>query len=321
MKILIIRLSSIGDIVLTTPVMRCIKNIHPQAQIHYVCKSAFMPILQPNPYIDTLHEYKPDNIRELQNEHFDYIIDLQNNHRSRTLCRQLHCPTRHLNKLNIRKWLLVHFKINTLPPVHIVDRYLDTARILPFAIENDQQGLDFFLTEDDYNCTQNLQKNSFLAIAIGSQHYTKEIPIQKIVNICNSTSGHIVLLGGKTDINKAQSIIQQVHKPITNLCGLLSIRESAAVIQHAAFLITGDTGLMHIGAALHTTVISVWGNTTPLFGMYPYMPQQPEKYYIIENKHLHCRPCSKLGYAHCPKKHFKCMNFINEQEIINILHE
>lgn len=319
MKILIIRLSSIGDIVLTTPVLRCIKKARPDIHIHYMCKPAFVSILQPNPYIDRLHEYG-QNMSDLKNEHFDYIIDLQNNHRSRMVCRQLHCPAKHLHKLNFKKWLLVHFKINILPHKHIVDRYMDTARILPFDIENDRLGLDFFLTEEDETIADSLPSQPYLAIAVGSQHYTKELPSQKIINICNQTTLPIVLLGGKTDMEKSQAIVNQCNRPVTNLCGQLSIRQSAAAVKHAKYLLTGDTGLMHIGAALHTTVISVWGNTTPSLGMYPYMPDTPEKYHIIENKHLTCRPCSKLGYKACPHKHFKCMTTINEQDILHILH-
>ena len=320
MKILVIRLSSIGDIVLTTPVLRCIKKTQPDSCIHYMCKPAFVSILQTNPYIDHLHEYGEET-EKLQNEHFDYIIDLQNNHRSRQICRHLHCPVQHLNKLNLKKWLLVHFKINTLPHKHIVDRYLETAQILPFPIVNDQQGLDFFLNPEDEAAVATLPAQAYLAIAVGSQHYTKEIPLQKLINICRQTSLPIVLLGGKNDIKKAQIIVEQCNKHIFNLCGLLNIRQSAAVVKHAKYLLTGDTGMMHIGAALHTTVISVWGNTTPAFGMYPYMPNMPEKYHIIENKHLTCRPCSKLGYKACPHKHFKCMNSLNEQDILHLLHE
>ena len=320
MKILIIRLSSIGDIVLTSPVLRCIKKAQPNTQIHYLTKPAFVSLLKNNSYIDKIHEYHTNITTELIQENFDYIIDLQNNFRTLKITKKLHVPTSRLQKLNFKKWLLVHMKINRLPHIHIVDRYLACTDKLPFILTNDGKGLDFFLTEEDFVPIDYLLSEPFIAIAMGSQHETKQIPIEKLIDICRQISHKIVLLGGKNDDNKAEMLRKNLPaQQIDNLCGKLTINQSAACISKARILLTGDTGLMHIAAALHTPIVSVWGNTVPIFGMYPYMPDK--LYDIIENNNLKCRPCSKLGFKHCPQKHFKCMNDIDNNLIIKAINE
>ena len=323
MKILIIRFSSIGDIVLTTPIVRCIKKQFPQAEVHFLCKPPFANLMDNNPYIQKIHFFdkaETQLIASLQRENFDYLIDLQNNYRSRKLCRNLKRPSAHFPKLNIQKWLLVNLKINKLPALHVVDRYFTATQLLPVSVENDGQGLDFFLNSKDYEkinaCTI---PPPFVAVAMGSRHKTKQLPLPMLVKICKKINHPIVLLGGVSDTESANYLCSQVDKSITNLCGKLSLRESAACINLSKVLLCGDTGLMHIAAALGKPLVSVWGNTVPAFGMYPYMPLHPDRYRIIENANLRCRPCSKLGFEKCPKKHFKCMNEIDEELLMQTI--
>jgi len=352
MKILIIRFSSIGDIVLTTPIIRCVRKQIPNAEIHFLCKQEYENVIETNPYITQIHFFNKKNPhfwKELQGEKFDYIIDLQNNHRSRKLCRKLKVPHAHFPKLNVKKWLLVNFKINKLPNIHVVDRYFAATKQLPIktlrhaelvsaspcfqeiagqarndggVVKNDGQGLDFFILNKDYEKikTYDIPPN-FVTIAMGSQHKTKQLPFPMLVEICKRISQRIVLLGGKNDVESANELCLQVGKKTLNLCGQLTLRESAACIDLSKILLTGDTGLMHIAAALNKPIVSVWGNTVPAFGMYPYMPQHPGYYHIIENENLRCRPCSKLGFEKCPKKHFKCMNEIDIKRILKPLNK
>ncbi|MCL2131198.1 MAG: glycosyltransferase family 9 protein [Lentimicrobiaceae bacterium] len=322
MKILIIRFSSIGDIVLTTPIVRCVKKQIPQAEIHFLCKSEYKNLVETNPYIQKIHLFdkKVHIFEQLQTENFDYIIDLQNNHRSRKLCRKLKTPHAHFPKLNIQKWLLVNFKINRLPNIHVVDRYFAATKRLPVSVKNDNQGLDFFIENEDYEKINAYNiPQPFITIAMGSRHKTKQLSLPMLAEICKKINHHIVLLGGEEDVEAANYLCSQVGKNSTNLCGKLSLRESAACIDLSKTLLTGDTGLMHIAAARNKPIVSVWGNTVPAFGMYPYMPQCPDNYHIIENTNLKCRPCSKLGFEKCPKKHFKCMNEVDIEQIINLL--
>ena len=179
--------------------------------------------------------------------------------------------------------------------------------------------MDFFIPKKDKVNLNELpvtHQNEYIAFAIGAQHSTKRLPIEKIISICQKINHPIILLGGKEDSETAQKIANAVGELVYNACGKYNINQSAALVKQSKTLITHDTGLMHIGAALGVKIISVWGNTIPAFGMYPYYPNNPEKFVIIENKNLTCRPCSKLGYDKCPKKHFKCMQDIDEGKIV-----
>ncbi len=315
MKILIIRFSSIGDIVLTTPVIRCLKTQVKDAEIHFLSKEIFSDLLVNNPYIDKLHllnkSFK-DTLSQLKEENFDYIIDLHNNIRTFRVKINLRKKSASFNKLNLKKWLLVQFKINLLPEIHIVERYFETCKY--FNITNDNKGLDFFIPDDEYVSKNQLPKNfhvNFGVLVIGGKHFTKQIPDTILIELCKTTKIPLILLGGKEDRIKAEQIRKQAeNSDIFNACGSFSINQSASIIEQSQLVITSDTGLMHIASAFNKKIISVWGNTVPEFGMYPYLPNK-QKAEIIENKNLKCRPCSKIGFEKCPKNHFDCMNKID----------
>ena len=321
-KFLIIRFSSIGDIVLTSPVVRILKNQVEGAEIHFLTKPQYLSLVENNPYIDKIHTLKPklsDTITDLRNEFFDYIIDLHHNIRTHRIKSALKLVAFSFDKLNKEKWIYVNFKKNRLPDVHIVDRYLNTIKL--FDIKNDNKGLDFFIPEKDKVDTLkfNLSNNKYAAFVIGAKHFTKKMPEQKIINLCNNINLPVVLLGGKEDSEKGEIIKNNSKAEIYNSCGNFNINQSASIIKQASFVITHDTGLMHIAAAFKKNIISIWGNTVPEFGMYPYLAGIKSK--IFEIKNLKCRPCSKIGFSKCPKKHFKCMNNIDNQEIIDYINK
>lgn len=316
MKILIIRFSSIGDIVLTTPVIRCLKQQLDGAEIHYLTKKSFASILNSNPYVDKLHllsDTLSTTIKELEAENFDYIIDLHNNLRTRLLKLQLNVKAQSFDKLNLKKFLFVNFKINVLPAKHIVDRYLDTVAFL--GVKNDGQGLDYFFSaQHDLESLLPDTHQKYTGLVIGAQHATKRLPVHKLIEICRTASQLVVLLGGKEDAERGEEIRQASPENVFNACGKYSLEESAFLVKHAQQIISHDTGLMHIAAAFDKPIISVWGNTVPEFGMYPY---KVSRHQILEVKGLKCRPCSKIGYKKCPLGHFKCMN---EQKTDSITH-
>jgi ADP-heptose:LPS heptosyltransferase len=315
-KFLIIRFSSIGDIVLTTPVIRCLKNQVAGAEVHYLTKPGFASILQHNPYIDQLHLLdKPifEKAHELKQLGFDYIIDLHNNLRTRIFKSILDLPAFSFDKLNIEKSILVNLKINTLPDVHIVERYLETLNT--FDVTNDEEGLDYFLPKDFlFNPSITLPQH-FIAFAIGAQHATKRLPNEKIIDICRQINQPIVLLGGKEDMANGESITTQSGAHVINLCGKLSLHESAYAVSVCDTVITHDTGLMHIAAAFKKPVVSVWGNTVPEFGMTAYYGKYQIRNLKFEIRNLSCRPCSKIGFTECPKQHFNCMKLQNTMAI------
>ena len=325
MKFLILRFSSIGDIVLTTPVIRCLRLQMPEAEIHFLSRQNFRDVLEHNPYINKNIFYKDDVdevISELKKEKYDYIIDLHHNIRSLRVKRALKTKSFSFNKLNIEKWLIVNLKINRLPQQHIVDRYLET--ISSFGIKNDGQGLDYFISAKEEKVIEKLPEafgKNFIAWAIGAHHATKQLPIEKMISIARKIKLPVVILGGKEDINKSNELIKHFQSPVFNGCGIFSINESAAIIKHAQHVLTHDTGMMHIAAAFRKNIISVWGNTIPEFGMSPYLPAAfATNSLIVQVNNLSCRPCSKIGFQKCPKGHFKCMKEINENEIIKHLH-
>ncbi len=307
MKILIIRFSSIGDIVLTTPVIRCLKQQVEGVEVHYLTKKAFNSLLANNPYIDKIHllnDKISETVSELEEEKFDYIIDLHNNLRTRLIKLRLNVKAKSFDKLNLKKFLLVNFKINTLPTKHIVDRYLETVSFL--GVKNDGQGLDYFFNQEhDLTSLLPVSYRQYIGLVIGAQHATKRLPVSKLIEICRKLNQPVVLLGGKDDSERGEEICLKSGNLVFNGCGKFSLDESAFLVKNAQQIISHDTGLMHIAAAFDKKIISVWGNTVPEFGMYPYMVTEQK---IMEVKGLKCRPCSKIGYEKCPLGHFKCMN-------------
>jgi ADP-heptose:LPS heptosyltransferase len=317
-KILIIRFSSIGDIVLTTPVLRCIKQQLKDVEVHFITKQKFLGIIENNPYVDkffTIKESLAEVVPQLKQENYDYIIDLHHNVRTFKLKAALRKPSFSFNKLNWEKFLIVNFKINKLPPQHIVDRYFETIK--PLGIVNDQKGLDHYIAEkDNVDIEQVLPpafQNRYNVLVVGGSYYTKRIPLNKLLEVCKRSLQPLALLGGPEDWAIAEDVHTAFPGKTINLCGKISINQSASVIQQAQTVITSDTGLMHIAAAYKKNIISVWGNTVPEFGMGPY--QSGDKSQILEVKGLSCRPCSKLGYKKCPKGHFKCMNAIDFSKV------
>jgi ADP-heptose:LPS heptosyltransferase len=310
-KILLLRFSSIGDIVLTTPVVRAIKQQVQHAEVHYCTKSGFRTLLEANPYVDKIHclgDSLSELIRQLQQEKFDYVIDLHHNLRTRIIKLRLGAPSGSFDKLNFEKWLLVNLKINRMPAVHIVDRYLAAAASL--GVTDDGRGLDYFIppAQEVDVCTLpfSVEATGYAAFAIGAQHATKRLPEEKILELCRKISIPVVLMGGKEDGAVGERIEQTLlaeGRQVFNACGKYSLHQSASLVRQSRVVFSHDTGLMHIAAAFQKEIYAIWGNTVPAFGMYPYRTA----HHALENVLADCRPCSKIGYSKCPKGHFKCM--------------
>ena len=248
----------------------------PDAEIHYLTKKEYSSLLSSNPYIDKVHTFDgnlSETVSLLKKENIDYIIDLHHNLRSFLLKLRLHKPAYSFNKINLRKWILVQLKIDFLPKNHIVDRYLKTVR--KFGVKNDGLGLDFFIPDKDLVKTEDLPvelRAGYVVISAGAKHFTKQVPVEKMIEVCNRLKKPVIILGGKEDFQKAELVKQGSLSYIYNGCGKYSINQSASIIQNSKAVISADTGLMHIAAAFHKIVFSIWGNTVPEFGMSPYMP-------------------------------------------------
>lgn len=321
-KVLVIRFSSIGDIVLCSPVLRCLKKISGKSvEVHFLTKIQFASFAGNYPYIDKIHTLENDlnkTIAELKPENFDFVLDLHNNLRSFRVKHALGKPSAAFRKLNTKKWLLTNFKIDRLPRIHIVDRLMEAAS--PLGVTNDGQGLDFFIPDFQQVAVSKFPeayREGYVAFVIGGTYSTKRLPNDQIVAIIKMLNYPVILLGGPEDKQTGEEIEKLLPGKAYNGCGAFSLNGSASLVEQSAAVISHDTGLMHIAAALHKPVASVWGNTVPELGMYPYYPSYREDipHKIFEIKNLSCRPCSKIGYKKCPKGHFKCMNEINPKEV------
>lgn len=320
-RILIIRFSSIGDIVLTSPVMRLLRKKFPEADIRFVTKSQYAELVESNPNLNgvfLLREKLGDLSKELKAFNPDLVVDLHHNLRTRILKTLIGGKWLAFEKLNVEKWLKVNLKVDRLPDVHIVDRYLDTVKSV--GIENDGRGLDFFFPKEfiEPKILQALS-TGFVAVVVGAKFKTKQLPAHKLIALCAGIEKPILLIGGKEDDALGRSIADSV-KHAVNGCGKYSLLESAWFVKQAELVITHDTGMMHIAAAFKKKIISIWGNTIPEFGMYPYLPSGGNSF-ISEVDGLSCRPCSKIGYDKCPKGHFKCMEEQNIQLITKRANE
>lgn len=317
-KFLIIRFSSIGDIVLTSPVVRCLKNQVPEAEIHFLTKRRNLDLLEANPHIDKIHllgDSLHETIQELKAEKFDYVIDLHNNLRSLRVKLALNVKSISFNKLNIQKLLLTKFGINTMPKTHIVDRNLET--LAQFNVVNDGKGLEYFIPDgDEFPIAQLPEsfRNGYLVLVLAGTYFTKRMPVEKYRRLITETQLPVILLGGKSERPMASMITEWKVGNVLDFTGKLRINQSASLVKNARLVISNDTGLMHIAAAYHKKILSVWGNTSPELGMYPYLPGEGSE--LLEVKDLSCRPCSKLGYHRCPKKHFRCMNDIPDTRLL-----
>lgn len=305
---------------LTSPVIRCVKQ-QTGAEVHFLTKRSFASTLQHNPHLTRLWTIDKD-VSEIADalieEQFTHLIDLHGNLRTLELKQRLTFGalkaggrgprTVTFDKLNWQKFLLTRLKVDRMPSVHIVDRYL--ATVAKLGVTNDGQGLEYFVAPEE-EVTPPVP--DYLALVIGAAHATKRLEEEQLIELCRLTPYPTVLLGGPAERELGERIAAATDD-VYNACGTYSLNGSADLVRKARAVITHDTGLMHIAAAYRKRIISVWGNTVPEFGMYPYLPDaQPQT--IAQVDGLSCRPCSKIGYAACPRGHFRCMRDQNIAEI------
>lgn len=315
-KFLIIRFSSIGDIVLASPVWRCIKKQVTDAEVHFLTKSSFKIVTEGNPYIDKFF-YLENNVdqllEELKLEDYDYVIDLHKNFRSIEIKRALQKKTYTIDKLSIQKFLLTKLYIDVMPDRHITQRSLDAVE--PIGVVNDGMGLDYFIPAKDVVQKHDIPTShwlGFIAIVIGASYNTKKLPIHKLRELCIKINHPIILLGGKEDAVAGNEIAEADEIKIYNACGKFNLNESADLVRQSKLVISHDTGLQYIACAFKKPLLAIWGATSPDLDVEPYygskfMLQQPPGIYENICLKLSCQPCSKYGTRTCPLEHFHCM--------------
>lgn len=306
-KILIIRLSSIGDVLLATPLIRAIKKKNSEIQIDFVLKEEFFELVQNNPHLSNIYIYKKNKsekkllLNSLLSSNYELVIDLQNNLRSREITRPLKCKIVRFKKNGFSKFILVHLKINKLKEApQIPVRYAKTAQI-----DLDTDGLDFFTAEAPDPHFNKSEK--YIGLCPGAKHFTKRWPMEYYIELGKKleTAGyHVALFGGSDEVSVCSEIGKKL-KQVLDLCNT-NILQVGADMKMCEAIYTNDSGLMHLASALKVPVIAFFGSTTREFGFFPYKARSIE----LENLNLSCRPCTHIGRNSCPKIHFKCLSEI-----------
>ncbi len=311
LKLLFVRFSSIGDIVLTSTAIRCAKQQLPGVEIHFLTKKSMRVVTEANPFIDQFHYLDgnfPSLIKQLKKEQFDYIIDLHKNLRTFRLRLALGVPTLSYNKANVAKFLLTKFGYNCMPKRHIVLRNVDS--LAPLGVKYDGKGLDYFIPSNTIEPVIPVDfQEKYLAFVIGATYFTKKMPTAKIIDLLGKVDAKIILIGGKAEQAEGELIAKAFPEKVWNTCGMFNLHQSALLVKKATLVMAHDTGLMHISCAFSKNLIMLWGGTAPPLQFYPFYPDQSNIFkYDALVKGLTCQPCSHFGLKKCPKGHFNCMN-------------
>jgi lipopolysaccharide heptosyltransferase II len=318
-NILVIRLSSLGDILLTTPFIRSINKKYPDIKIDFILKEQYKEILQFNPYISKVYEYKKAAkdrkllFKILKKNKYDLVIDLQNNFRSSRIRRIIHAPAVKFKKRTLAKFLLVKFKYNRLREAPLIPRRY--AQVLDNFILDDE-GLDFHLPGS--TTSQLGDFNKYIGFAPGSRHFTKMWPKQyyaELGNLLMNRGYLVVLFGGKSDLQICYELSVKIPGAI-NLCNDDKIFNTAIDMKKCRAIVCNDSGLMHIACSLNIFVLAIFGSTVKEFGFMPYNSKSS----VLENIGLYCRPCTHIGKESCPEGHFRCMLELSSQSAFDKLN-
>jgi len=323
MRLLFIRFSSIGDIVFTTPAIRCAKQQIPGVEIHFLTKPSMKAVTEANPYIDHFHYLEKDlgtTIASLKSCQFDYIIDLHRNFRTFRIKRALKVPAFTYDKLSWQKFLLTKLHWNWMPHRHIVERSMDT--LLPLGVVNDGRGMDYFVPSSvqiKANDIPSVHQAGYVAMVIGASYASKKMPIYQLQALCKLIPFPIILIGGKEDADEGSAVASIDPVRIYNACGKFNLHKSALLVQRAKTVVSHDTGFLYIACAFHKKTVAIWGATSPALQVEPYYAAADqaasEMYFNSIVPHLPCQPCSNYGTKKCPQGHFACMRQQNIQLI------
>ncbi|MBN1899065.1 MAG: glycosyltransferase family 9 protein [Spirochaetes bacterium] len=316
-KILIIRLSSLGDVALVHPV---IKKLHQKGhRIDLLTQKEYAPLFQANPFLEKIMAWdkKKGNfsrvIKLVKDQKYDMIIDLQKN--LRTFWLRIFFPGRSvtLKKYKFRRWLLINFKINFLNKNSVVKNYLATLTKLGYRTSAQDAGYEIFSLPETAKKVKKLFKKGkrFITVAPMAKWETKIWWGYKELVSMLSKKFPVLLLGTEEEAVRMKKWV--TGKNIFNLAGKLGILEMVEVIRQSSLLITNDSGIMHLGAGTETPLIAIFGCTTRGLGFFPLR----DNVRIIEVDQLRCRPCDYHGKDKCPRKHFKCMKNISVEMVLD----
>jgi heptosyltransferase-2 len=311
LRILLVRFSSIGDIVLTTPLVRALRHRHPDAQLIYVTKRALAPLVADNPHLSQVIALEPDEpiadfarrLRALQPTHG---LDLHGSLRSAALRLLVRCRWSGYAKRKLARTLLIATKLDFYRGrVPVAERYFEAARRLDVRPDGDPP--EFFLGAAprervaQWLADRGLAAGPLAALAPGAAHATKRWPIahwQALAERLRGAGYRLVVLGGPEDRGAAR----QLEPLAASAAGEFTLQETGACLARAKVLVSGDTGVMHMATGVGTPVVALFGPTVGAFGFVPYHARA-----TVLGQDLACRPCSTSGTPRCPLGHHRCL--------------
>jgi len=309
LKILVIRFSSIGDIILTTPIIRCLKQ-QLNSEIDFLTKNKYERLLVRNPNIRDIFALTDSSeyiMQILRSKEYDFVVDLQNNLKSFKLRLALGAKSFVFSKENLKRYILIYFGIDLLNN-HIVDRYFKTVNKL--NVYNDNKGLDYFLP-DSFDINFNIDQD-YICWCIGGAHERKKLSVIQISDVISQLEIPVILIGASNEKALSTEIIASIKSDnVYDFCGETSIEESAYLVKNSSLVLTNDTGMMHIASAFDNPIISFWGCTKPSLGFGAYMPKNISESVIT---HLSDKPCSKHG-KYCKFESKGCIKEIASEDI------
>ncbi len=335
-RMLIIRFSSIGDIVLTTPVIRGLNRHFPELKIDYLIKEQFRDLIAHHPGVDRVKTIPHDlPFRELiqlrqqiqSSGEYDYLLDLHDNLRSRILTFRSRVPCARYRKNRFRRWLFIYWKIRSpQAEKYITDRYFETVH--SFGVEDDGAGLDFYFPADfGYrspalrNRVEQFHEAELpVTVAPGAAWQTKIWMPDRFAQTCErlitELNADIALLGGSGEKELAAHLLSAAAVPkekIHNFVGETTLLESAKILQGARMHLANDSGLTHIATAFRIPVVVILGPTAKPTVFHP----KYTRHEIVEDEDLRCRPCTHMGRKRCPLGHFRCMQNIQVEDVFS----
>lgn len=323
-NVLAVRFSSIGDVLLVTPLLRAIRLRHPAARITVVTKQAHVPLLSHNPHVDRVIGLEPGRplasiAAELRMEGYTHRLDLHDNLRTRMLRTLVPGRWSTYPKHRVARTLLIYTKRNRYPDARpVAERYFSAAGDLD--VLPDGKPPDFFLGPDaerqasDWLAAAGLAQNRpVIALAPGAAHATKRWPVEhwrSLIQQIVAESFDVVIVGGPDDSQLGTTLSQGTGGTVVSAAGVFGLQGTGAVLQRAAALISGDTGVMHMATGVGTPVVALFGPTVRAFGFFPYTSRAE----VLELA-LSCRPCSSKGGARCPLGHHQCLAKIGPETV------
>lgn len=334
-KTLVIRFSSIGDIVLSTPLLRVLRERFPKTQIDFVTKKEYAELVSSNHNINFTYQYDPvtgfPGLRELKRklkaESYDLVVDIHNSLRSRYVRSMLGVKKIAVVDKRVKeRTMLVKLKKNVYgKSVSVSDRYVEALK--EFDVRSDGKGPELHIPDDVLFAVSGrvgkLGLNRFeklLGICPFARHATKEWPLDRYADLAvgfvRGFDGAVMIFGGKEDRVRSAALTGKIASQtgperIIDWTGGCSLLETAAAMQYCDVIATNDTGLMHLANAMNKKVVALFGSTVKEFGFFPH----GEGSIVLEQKGLYCRPCSHVGLPECPEKHFRCMREINVKDV------